>query len=367
MTKNLMKELEDTIKALEELNEREERKLNSHKLLVDNPVLGDIEILNYDKQKHLALILICNNTLEPYVIADGFDVSDGTWGAGTYFRTIESAERGYRKALNHRMDESMYYQETVKHLIKEDLSDMQLTEKEVDVAFDYLMNESNSPTIINENDVDEIRECVEKYRDEIERQQIIEQRKLKQEKLSNEKISDWCIRKDVEIDFPKDCGLMSSISTKEIARKIDQNITFSELFAPISLDNSPEGNDYVCQTQLLGIRDLKEFKAGYEFMYFEFIDLLREHYFQEIKDEPYYTCNREICNMTIEGYGGQRWNESDYTYRNHERYYIFKDREYDDYIITKEDFEPIGITLYPDIEEALDDFEIMEDEPELPF
>lgn len=172
MTTEFRKNLEDTIKELEELNEREERKLNSNKLLVDNPVLGDIEILNYDKQKHLALILICNNTLEPYVIADGFDVSDGTWGAGTYFRTIESADRGYRKALNHKMDESMYYQETIKYLIMEDLSDMKLTEKEVDLAFDYLMNESNSPTIINENDVDEIRECVERYRDEI----FIEQR-----------------------------------------------------------------------------------------------------------------------------------------------------------------------------------------------
>lgn len=347
MTTEFRKNLEDTIKELEELNEREERKLNSNKLLVDNPVLGDIEILNYDKQKHLALILICNNTLEPYVIADGFDVSDGTWGAGTYFRTIESADRGYRKALNHKMDESMYYQETIKYLIMEDLSDMKLTEKEVDLAFDYLMNESNSPTIINENDVDEIRECVERYRDEI----FIEQRKLKQEKLSNEKVRDWCLREDREL-------------AKEYGDKIDPNITFSELF------NLSIAEDYEFQIKLLGIHKLNEFKAGDEYKHFDFIDLCRKHYFQEIKDEPYYTCSYELRHKTLKGYHGY-WKEIDSAYRIEDKYYLFEEEdegEYWDepgYVLTDEIYEPIGSTRTSSIEEALDDFEIGEEFEEL--
>lgn len=41
----------------------------------------------------LAIIHRMNCTYQPYVFCKGYDVTDGTWGAGTYCETYEGALR----------------------------------------------------------------------------------------------------------------------------------------------------------------------------------------------------------------------------------------------------------------------------------
>lgn len=308
--------LEEHFRNIDEIyyihSEQPEQEKKNNKLMIENENLGDLEILNYDKDKNLALVCICNNTLKPYVIADGFDVSDGTWGSGTYFGTIESAEREYRKALNKRMDESRYYQETVKYLIVEDLPDMNLSDEEIDVAFDYLMNESNSPTIINEEDVEELRECIVNHRDTIERKQIIE-------KQLKGNVREWYLKKwDDDL----------------VGEGINKSLTFDVL------DKTSDEEDVY---KILGVNDSVV------------LHRCRDQ-ISEIKHESYINAQDQRMNQRLEGYKGQ-WSEFDATVRDNKYYRIFENNNLGDetcYVVTDYSCHPIGDT-YDDLETALDD------------
>lgn len=64
-------------------------------LLVKNVNLGNIEILNYDREKDIAFLRICNFVFEPYVVAHGFDVNVGNWKSGTYYSDQKDGENAY--------------------------------------------------------------------------------------------------------------------------------------------------------------------------------------------------------------------------------------------------------------------------------
>lgn len=70
---------------------------------VVNEGLGNIEILNYDIEHDIALLRICNCVLEPYVVAHGFDVNDGSWRAGTYYSNQKDSENDYLEILKRNM------------------------------------------------------------------------------------------------------------------------------------------------------------------------------------------------------------------------------------------------------------------------
>ena len=194
-------------------------------------------------------------------------------------------------------------------------------------------------TIRTDTTIKEIQNEISELQDKLE-----ERIKEIREEFANEKVRDWWIRRDF-------------FGSEKMARKINKNITFSELF-----ENSRE-NDYVCQSQRLGIRDLKEFKPGHEFMYFGFINACRYHYFKEIKDEPFFTCDGELMNKVFENHGSIHWDEVGHTYENGKIYYIFKSPDIDRqlYIITRSDYEEIGQIYLIEIEDSLESIGIKEE------
>ncbi len=192
-----------------------------------------------------------------------------------------------------------------------------------------------------------------------------------EEELLKTRVCDWC-----EEDFLIYVIGNRMTSTSKLAGKINQDITFGELFHDYSLilDNEVkrlgiketnrlkcyrrfliQNKEYDHLTERLGIKKTDRYK------YYDLIDCLKAEYFGKIKNEPYYTYNGTLYNQTFEKYEG-RWDVEDWCYRHGENYYLFKENWLgkDFFVITNDDYEPIGTTYDWEIEEALEELDIKE-------
>lgn len=319
--------LEEYFPDVEEVYYIEKRQLENekkHELLVKNENLGDIEILNYDKSNEIALIRIVKNQYQPYVIAKGFDVSNGRWASGYYFEHQQKAEREYKKTLDEYMDESLRYQDAVKCILKEDMPDMNLKENELASAYEYLVYESESPTIINADDLENVENYINNLRYQKEKAMIQdvmhENHQIGKMLLRKISVKDW-----YQTKWKDDAG---------IANFMNPDLTFAQLDAV-----KDEENVY----DILGVKD--------SVVLHRCLDEIRE-----IKGEPYINFADQYMNQTFEGYFNQ-WSEFGSTVRNGGYYRIFENTTLGDetfYVVTDYECNPIGET-YDDLETALDD------------
>ncbi len=183
------------------------------------------------------------------------------------------------------------------------------------------------------------------------------------EKLLHTRVCDWCLEKNIFGGY-ETYICIRGMENKEFAREINQNITIYDLFLNYSFEDSiMDCNDYIAKMDLLGIEIVDENSQLFD-KCLKFIDKLKEVYFGEIKNEPYYTGHGKLMNHAFEEFEG-RWDQYDHTSRGEEMYFAFKENYVglgnDYYVITNNyNYEPIGTTYEWDIEEALDELGIEE-------